>query len=200
MTVQIALLIRHGETDYNREHRLQGTMPVPLNDSGRAQAAALASHLRGVPIDALYASPIRRALETAQIIGAELEIPLHQDIRLREIEFGIFEGMTYDKARQQHPEDVRNWDTSYLSYKVPGGESRRDVQERMRCAWDEITTHAGLRTVAIVTHGSAIALFIRSLFAHPPDEPIKNSSITTLVRKREIWEIAGFSETPHLKA
>ena len=197
MGVQKILLIRHGETNFNSEGRLQGNMPVPINDLGRKQADALGRYLQGSSIDALCTSPIRLALETATIINAHLKLPLEEDIRLREIEFGIFEGFTFDEASLRFPDAVADWDTSYLGYRVPDGESRQDVQLRMREAWDEITARVEPKTVALVTHGSAIALFLRFMFAHPPDAPIRNASITTLERREGIREIAGYAETPH---
>ena len=182
--VQTVLLIRHGETDFNSEGRLQGNMPVPLNDVGRRQAQALGCYLRGQHIDALWTSPIKRSLETATIINSYLKLPLKEDSRLREIEFGIFEGYTYEEAKSRYPDAVADWDTSYLAYQVPEGESRQDVQLRMRDVWDEVMASSAGSTVALVTHGSAIALFLRAMFAHPPDEPIPNTSITTLAAAR----------------
>ena len=198
MSVHKLLLIRHGETDFNRQRRMQGTMPVPLNAHGRQQAAALAYFLQGAAIDALYTSPILRARETAQIIGKALKLPLREDFRLREIEFGIFEGLTYDEASERYPDAAKAWGAGNFAYKVPDGESRGDVQMRMRAAWDDIIEQTDLQTVAVVTHGTAIALFLRGMFAQMPDDPIKNSSMTTLLRCRDIWRIAGFSQTRHL--
>ncbi len=200
MGVQTVLLIRHGETDFNSEGRLQGNLPVPLNDLGRRQAHALGRCLLGCRIDALRASPLMRSLETATIINSYLKKPLEEDGRLREIEFGIFEGLTFEEAKLRYPVAVADWDASYLAYKVPEGESRLDVQLRMREAWEEVTACGAQSTVALVTHGSAIALFLRHMFAHPPDEPITNASITTLQRRDSIWAISGYAQRPHLES
>ena len=200
MGVQKVLLIRHGETDFNSEGRLQGNMPVPLNDLGRRQAHALGRFLQGCRIDTLRASPIKRSLETATIINSYLNLPLIEDGRLREIEFGIFEGFTYEEAKLRYPDAVADWDTGYLAYKVLEGESRLDVQKRMREAWEEITTRGAESTVALVTHGSAIALFLRHMFAHPPEDPIANASITSIERRDSIWAITGYAQTPHLES
>ncbi len=199
MSVANVLLIRHGETDYNRQRRLQGLMENPLNERGRAQAAAVARHLQSLTIDALYTSPIKRAQETAEIIGNHLDMSPCQDNRLREIDFGIFAGLTFAEAERRFPVAHRNWTSGYLAYNVPQGESRLDVQRRMRAAWDELTAHPEHNTIALVSHGSAIAIFLGSLYATLPKRRIKNTSITTLVRREAIWEIQNFADAPHLQ-
>ena len=198
MPVETLLFIRHGETDYNRQHRLQGALPVPLNETGRAQARAVADYLMDAGIGALYSSPMSRALETAQIIGARLKLPPLEDARLGEIAFGDFEGLTQSAAAERHPEAYHRWQSGYLAYPVPGGESRLDVSRRMRAAFDDILGADAAPTVAIVGHGSAIAIFLGSLFAVLPGTRLLNTSITTLIRRGDICEIAGYGETPHL--
>ena len=199
MRVKKVLLIRHGQTDFNRQHRLQGVMSVPLNQQGRTQAKALAQHLKSQPIDAIFTSPLPRAKETAQIIGNVLKQPVQCDARIREIAFGCFEGLTYAQAKQQHPQAHRMWDSGYIDYKVPGGESRGDVQRRMMAAWTEVTSSPDMETVVMVTHGSAIKILLGTLYAQLPDTPLMNTSITTLERWRTVWEITSYAARPHLK-
>ncbi len=198
MSVEKVLLIRHGETNFNRERRLQGVMEIPLNERGRDQAASVARYLKGLSIDALYTSPILRAQETAEIIGNLIGLPPRSDKRLREIEFGIFEGLTFGEVERRFPAAHRNWTTGYLAYRAPQGESRRDVQRRMRAAWDDMTANSDHKSIALVSHGSAIAIFLGSLYATLPGTSIKNTSITTLKRRDNIWEILGFAQTPHM--
>lgn len=198
MSVEKVLLIRHGETDFNRERRLQGVMENPLNERGRAQAASVARYLQGLSIDALYTSPILRAQETAEIIGNLIGLPARADERLREIEFGIFEGFTFAEVERRFPAAHHNWTTGYLAYRAPQGESRQDVQRRMRAAWDDLTARPDCKSIALVTHGSAIAIFLGSMYALLPDTSIKNTSITSLQRREDIWEILGFAQLPHM--
>lgn len=198
MSVEKVLLIRHGETDFNRERRLQGVMENPLNERGRAQAASVARYLQGLSIDALYTSPILRAQETADIIGNLIGLPARADERLREIEFGIFEGFTFAEVERRFPAAHHNWTTGYLAYRAPQGESRQDVQRRMRAVWDDVTARPDHKSIALVTHGSAIAIFLGSMYALLPDTSIKNTSITTLQRREEIWEILGFAQLSHM--
>lgn len=99
MVVETIHLIRHGETEFSSRGRLQGVLPVALNGLGREQAHALGKYLRGLSIDAINTSLVTCALQTATIINTYLQLPLEKDVRLREIEFGIFEGFTYDGAK-----------------------------------------------------------------------------------------------------
>ncbi|MYE27027.1 MAG: histidine phosphatase family protein [Chloroflexi bacterium] len=197
MSVRRVLFIRHGQTDFNRERRLQGAMPVPLNECGRSQSRSLAEYLNAVPIDAIYSSPRSRALETAQIIGEILGQTVRQDERLAEIAFGDFEGHTFAEVEARFPVAFRKWQSGFRPYRVPGGESRLDVQRRMQAAWDDITSKSELETVALVGHSSAMMILLASMFAQLPDKPMKNTSITTLERFEDIWQISAFAEMPH---
>jgi len=197
MSVKKVLFIRHGQTDFNLEHRLQGALPVPLNECGRSQSRALANTLKTIPIDAIYASPRSRALETAQIIGEVLEQTVREDERLAEIAFGDFEGHTFAEVEARFPIAYRKWDSGYRPYRVPGGESRLDVQRRMQAAWDDITSAADMETVAVVGHSSAMMILLASMFARLPEKAMKNTSITTLERFENIWQIRAFAEMPH---
>ena len=196
MSVGKVLFIRHGQTDFNIEHRLQGALPVPLNECGRSQARALANGLKAVPIDAIYTSPRARALETARIMGAVLNHETREDERLAEIAFGDFEGHTFAEVEARYPAAYRKWQSGYRPYRVPGGESRLDVQRRMQAAWDDITSIADLDTVAIVGHSSAMMILLASMFAQLPDKAMKNCSITTLERFEDTWGIRAFAELP----
>ena len=198
MSVSTVLLIRHGQTDFNLQHRLQGALPVPLNDCGRAQSYAVARRLKTTSIDALYVSPRMRASETAQIIGKALGQRIIEDERLAEIAFGDFEGHTFDEVSKLYPDAYRMWEAGYRAYRVPNGESRLDVDLRMRAAFDDIVGERNLATVAIVSHSSAMVIMLASMFARLPDKPMKNTSVTTLKRYRGIWEISAYAEAPHL--
>ncbi len=196
MSATKVLFIRHGQTDFNLEHRLQGALPVPLNETGRSQAKALANYLQTIPIDAIYSSPRSRALETAQIIGAALGQALHEDERLAEIAFGDFEGHTFAEVEARFPAAYQKWESGYRPYRVPAGESRLDVQRRMQAAWDDITSQPHLNTLAIVGHSSAMMILLASMFVRLPVKAMKNASITTLERFEDIWWISAFAEQP----
>jgi len=104
MTATRFCLVRHGETAWNTERRLQGHLDIPLNDTGRAQAAATADALADDRFHALYTSDLARAQDTAQALAARIERPVAQITALRERHYGIFQGLTYDEAMTRHPE------------------------------------------------------------------------------------------------
>ena len=120
MSVREVLFIRHGQTDFNIERRLQGAMPVPLNDCGISQSYALAEYMQTISIDAIFTSPRSRAKETAQIIGDILHQSVQEDERLAEIAFGEFEGFTFAEVAERFPDAYKKWDSGYRRYQRPG--------------------------------------------------------------------------------
>jgi broad specificity phosphatase PhoE len=138
------LIARHGETDWNRERRWQGHADPPLNDAGREQALALAADVGDV--DAIYASDLRRARETAEIVAAENGAPVHLDERLREVDVGDWSGLTRDEIAARFPGATR-W---------ANGETREEMGGRVVAALLEIAAaHQGGR-VLVVTHGGPL--------------------------------------------
>ena len=134
------LLVRHGETDWNAEGRLQGHTDRPLNDHGRRQAKALAERLAGEGADAIYASDLSRAKETAEILGTRLGLPVVIDADLREKNWGNWEGLTGDERIHVEFE----------------GESTQDHRDRVLRAVERIAErHPGQRVV-VVTHGGSL--------------------------------------------
>jgi broad specificity phosphatase PhoE len=138
--VTTLLLVRHGETDWNAEGRLQGHSDRPLNDHGRQQAKALADRLAGESIDAIYASDLARAKETAEIVGERLGLPVVIDADLREKNWGNWEGLTGDERLN-------------VEY---AGETTEEHRERTLRAVERIRErHPGQRIV-VVTHGGSL--------------------------------------------
>jgi broad specificity phosphatase PhoE len=134
------LLVRHGETDWNAEGRLQGHTDRPLNDYGRRQATDLADRLAGEEIAAIYASDLARATETAEIVGARLGLPVVVDPDLREKNWGSWEGLTSDERLTVEFE----------------GESTEEHRERiLRAVARIVERHPGQRVV-VVTHGGSL--------------------------------------------
>lgn len=196
-------LIRHGESDWNVARRWQGFAPTGLNDAGRRQAQALADFLRGQPIHAVYSSDLPRALETARILGAALGVTPQVDTRWREINVGVFQGLTTAEAEQHYPAELAAWRADRPDYRVPNGESRRELQDRAAAAWQDVTAGAGGGAAAVVSHGGTIRLLLHRLFGPEvfDGRPLPNTSITTLARAADGgWALAGAGETPHLGA
>jgi probable phosphoglycerate mutase len=149
------LLVRHGETDWNRERRFQGHADPPLNDTGRAQARALADDLAGEAIDGLYTSDLARARETAEILAARLGaevVPLRE---LREIDVGEWQGLTWPEIEKRFPEGAHAWRDQGHGWR-DSGETYDQLAERVVPALRRIAlAHADGRAV-VVGHGGMV--------------------------------------------
>jgi len=155
------LLIRHGETAWNAESRIQGQLDVPLSNAGIWQAGRLAQRLAGERIDAIFASDLARAWLTAQPIGQSRQIDPVPDLRLRERHFGIFQGHTLDEISTRWPSEFASWRERDPDWAIPEGESGQQFIDRVLHALDEIAhRHAG-QTVAVVAHGGVLDVAYR---------------------------------------
>lgn len=174
MTTRL-LLVRHGQTDWNLMQRWCCNIDVPLNDTGRRQAEALARRLSRTAIDAAYASSLQRAQETARIIVAHRTTPLALRIEhdLRELEVGLWDGLTIEEVQERYPDDhARLWDPSkgYVEdFTSVGGESIIALQERVARAMDSIVARHPDQTVLVVAHGGSLLMYLRHLLDLPLD-------------------------------
>lgn len=148
-------LARHGETDWNAGRRWQGHANPPLNDRGREQAAALARLLAPEPLDAVYASDLRRAYETARVVadGRGLEVTTIPE--LREVDVGSWSGMTREEIRHRFPEGFRRW-AAQEGHGWEDGESYEEMAERVVAALLRVATHHRDGSVLVVTHGGPV--------------------------------------------
>jgi len=154
------VLIRHGQTQWNREGRWQGQADPPLSALGREQAQRAAGELRAAQLDHLYSSNLRRAMETAQIIGAALGLAVIPEARLREINLGRWQGMLSDDIQAQYPEEYRLWHASPLATRPPEGEDVRTLARRVLEAVSEIVRRHPDQLVGIVAHELPIAVVL----------------------------------------
>lgn len=150
-------LVRHGQTDWNLERRYQGHSDTPLNITGIAQAELAAESLVGRDYAAIYSSDLRRARTTAEIIAQRLGMEVILDPRLREVNFGAWEGLISAEIQTRFPVEwnARMADTQHA--RPPGGESVQDVAERMWAALDEFTARHPGQPLIVVSHGLALA-------------------------------------------
>jgi 2,3-bisphosphoglycerate-dependent phosphoglycerate mutase len=155
LAVTTILLARHGETDWNRDNRFQGHADPPLNAAGREQARALAEALAAEPLAAVYASPLRRAAETAEIVAAPHGLAAEPVDALREVDVGSWQGLTRTELEQRHPEQFRRW----LVEQEQGwqdGETYVEMGRRVVPALLALARrHEGGR-ILVVTHGGPI--------------------------------------------
>lgn len=147
-------LVRHGQTEWNSIGRYQGNTDIPLSEVGIAQARACAEAMTDIHIDRIICSDLSRAKVTAEAILGNRDIPFTVDARLREINFGHWEGLTYDEIQARWPEAVHTMYCSPEKVKISGGESFFEVQHR---AWsaleDEMEKAADGETILVVAHG-----------------------------------------------
>jgi len=152
------LLARHGETDWNRIGRWQGQADPPLNDIGREQAAALAEQLAGDGVRAIYSSDLRRASETARVVGERLGLGVVEERGLREIDVGSWSGLTRAEVQERYPEGFARFLAGEIGH---DGETREQLTDRVVAAVERIgAAHLG-ETVVVVSHGGAIRALLR---------------------------------------
>lgn len=162
------ILVRHGETDWNKEHRVQGLSDIPLNEHGMAQARGLSESLRGEKFNRIYASPLLRARQTADIINEHHGLTVHTDERLLELRQGIFEGMTFLEMKETHGEFLMQWMTDPISVAMPQGESLQELYTRASAAIDEIIS-TGTDSL-VVTHNFTLSVLLCAVQHLPVSE------------------------------
>ncbi|KUO49762.1 MAG: hypothetical protein APF76_00510 [Desulfitibacter sp. BRH_c19] len=150
------ILVRHGQTEWNLLQKYQGQTDIPLTDLGRKQAQAAGEYLANIEkIEALYCSDLSRTKETAEIIGNSINLNPKSDSRLRELCFGLWEGLTFTEVYEKYPKEFDNWYNDTHKTKVPEGESFEQLIERaMETLTEILERHTG--TVVVVTHGGVI--------------------------------------------
>jgi broad specificity phosphatase PhoE len=162
-------IVRHGETVWNREGRIQGHTDVGLSETGIDQARKLAHRLSPVRFDAAYASDLCRASDTASIILQGRDVPMHSTPGLREYHKGAFEGLTDAELRSRYPAEYPGYVSKDLDYAPEGGESTRQVSVRMSSAISEIKEKHLDESVLVVGHGGSLRAAMMALLGMPLD-------------------------------
>jgi broad specificity phosphatase PhoE len=148
------LLARHGETDWNRDNRFQGHADPPLNDAGREQAAALADSLAGERLAAVYSSPLRRAVETAELVAARHGLEPRPVDALREVDVGSWQGLTRTEIESRFPEQFRRWLAFGQGWE--DGETYEEMGVRVIHGLSELSARHDGESVVALTHGGPI--------------------------------------------
>ena len=156
-------LVRHGETDWNREDRCQGCIDTDLNNEGLRQAELVAQRLANEEIHAIYCSNLKRAYRTAQIIAKKCGLNVTKSEALNEISFGDWEGLTFEEIRKRHDYDYNVWRLSPHTALFPGEGSLANVYDRVMKYVDEIILQNAGKNILIVSHGGVIKLIILGL-------------------------------------
>ena len=199
----LLFLIRHGETDWVIEGRAQGHTDIPLNGKGRWQAERLAVALKGEPLDAVYSSPLSRALETAKSIARYHHLEVAEEPHLQELDQGDLEGLTREDMKELYPQVLDQWAANPAPLKMPGGESLEELQER---AWEAIMrifdSHPKGQ-VAAVTHSLALLSVICKALGVPLSNVRRLRQSIAGISVLEV-DLGGcallrFNDTSHLK-
>jgi 2,3-bisphosphoglycerate-dependent phosphoglycerate mutase len=199
------LLVRHGETEWNSQRRLQGHLDAALTKAGRAQAKQVSNALADVEIDHIWSSDLGRAAHTCALAFEGRARTLHSAFRERR--YGLFQGLTRDEVGARYPTMWARFRNAEEDFRPVGAESRREFVTRIAAAlWSLHGLHTG-ETCAVVTHGGFIAFAAeytsrQGAGPHQPLPPrgqrVENASVTELVLESGRWRLACFADTSHL--
>lgn len=195
-------LIRHGESEFNRDGRIQGQLDPPLSPLGRQQARLLAEARSGAGLQAIYSSHLSRATATAEALAEAAGLTVIPEPRLVEAGFGEWEGLTRGDIQARFPGQMERWQADPIANRPPGGETIEALQNRAMAAVNELTRrHAGER-VAIVCHGGTIRSILCGALEMPltvyPRLRVENTSVTCLLMTPRRTILASFNDTSHL--
>lgn len=193
-------IIRHGETDYNKNGRFQGQMDIPLNEDGRRQGEMIAARMAGVALDVIYSSDLSRAQETARIVARGQLVALEP--RLREIHVGQVQGMNNAEIKRDFPDF---WASQLLdpdNAPFPGGENAVQLQQRAMEALTAIQARYPQGNVAVVTHGGVIKVIAAGVMEMPlsirPKIVLDNCSLTVVEWSDRGRRVRSLNDTGHL--
>ena len=195
-------IVRHGETPWNAEGRLQGHADIDLSEKGRQQAVAVAKRMADIPIDVAYCSDLARARHTAEIALEYRDVPLRSTEGLRERYYGVFEGLTMEERRAKFPDEFAASLVKDLDFAAPGGESARGMLARMTPVMSEIKERHLDETVLIVGHGGSLRSAVIALMAFPPEATwsfvMANCSLTVIDTFADNSVLRLYNDTSHL--
>jgi len=198
------ILIRHGETLWNTERRMQGQLDSPLTERGVWQACRLGERLQAMPFAALYSSDLPRARLTAQRIADATGHTIINDARLRERHFGVFEGMTQTEMEKHDVEIYTRFMSRDPQYAVPGGESPAGFFARCRAVLEELAARHDGQTIAIVTHGLVLDAAYRAASGLALEVlrpvPLVNASLNWFACDDGRWSAGRWGDADHLGA
>jgi probable phosphoglycerate mutase len=196
-------IVRHGETAWNAEHRVQGQLDVPLNAVGEAQALAAAKVLASERFDVLYSSDLQRARQTAAPTADRISLEVILEKDLRERHYGIFERLTYAEVKTRFPEDYARFLAHDPEFSFRTGEALKDFYARSIAAVTGITERHPGANVLVFTHGGVLDMFYRYVKGMPlsasRDFGIPNAGLNRLEFDPAGWRIHAWAEVAHLE-
>lgn len=203
MTATRLCLVRHGETAWNAERRIQGQLDVPLSAVGHAQARAAAHRLAREDFAAIYSSDLSRALHTAEAAALRLKLPIGRQAALRERHYGVLQTLTYAEFERRHPAAHARFRAREEAFALPGGgESLLQFADRVnRCIDAIVAAHPGGQ-VLVVTHGGVLDVLHRRASGKPLSVPrdfeIPNAALNRMEVEQGRWTLLSWAERSHL--
>lgn len=174
-------LARHGQTAYNHEGRFQGHLPVPLDATGREQAAALAEAAAQVELVSLWSSPLERARETAAAVSARIGLPPHEDARFAETDTGNWTGRSFAEIKAEDPDGFARFLRSDPTFRYPGGESFGEQSDRIQAALADLSAQPSALPALVVCHRGVIRLALAALGDESAGaQEVANAALVTL--------------------
>ena len=196
------IVLRHGETAWNVDTRIQGQLDIGLNATGARQAQQLGAALADETVAAIYASDLSRAWDTARAVAASLGLGVLPEPRLRERAFGQFEGRTFADIEANSPDEARRWRTRDPEFAPEGGESLIVFRQRVTAVAAELAArHAG-EQVVLVAHGGVMDVLYRAATGQELQAPrtwhLGNAAINRLLWTPQGFSLVGWGDTAHL--
>ena len=205
MTGSRLILVRHGVTEWNREGRWQGRLDPPLSDDGRREARLVAARIAADPVlrpARIVSSTLGRASQTAEVIGAALELAVELEPRLMEIGAGEWEGRTHDELEATDGDRYRAWRSQETDARPPGGERLQDAIGRVHELLAELAAGSGPWPTLLVSHGGILRVLANLMLDLPGgwmwNLDVDNASISVAARMGDRWRLERWNDTLHL--
>ncbi|GHC89817.1 phosphoglycerate mutase [Pseudorhodoferax aquiterrae] len=196
------IAIRHGETAWNVDTRIQGHLDIPLNDTGRWQARRVGAALAAEELSAIYASDLGRAHQTAQAVAERAGLPVVADVGLRERAFGSFEGKTFAEIEADWPDQALRWRKRDPAFEPAGGESLLRFRERIVGTLNRLAARHPGGQIVLVGHGGVMDVLYRAATGQELQAPrtwaLGNAAINRLLWTPETLTLVGWADTAHL--
>lgn len=196
------IAIRHGETAWNVDTRIQGHLDIPLNDTGRWQARRVGAALAAEELSAIYASDLGRAHQTAQAVAERAGLPVVADVGLRERAFGSFEGKTFAEIEADWPDQALRWRKRDPAFEPAGGESLLRFRERIVGTLNRLAARHPGGQIVLVGHGGVMDVLYRAATGQELQAPrtwaLGNAAINRLLWTPEALTLVGWADTAHL--
>jgi probable phosphoglycerate mutase len=194
--------IRHGETDWNVARRIQGHIDIPLNETGRAQALAMAFNAAHQRFHAIYSSDLMRTLETAQVLAQREDQDVKPLPQLRERHYGVFQGITASEGAERYPEAYAHYAARDLDYDFETGESLRALAQRVGEGIDWLVRHHRGQTIAAVSHSGVLDVIYRRATGRPLHTPrdfvIPNCALNWFHFDGQGWHLESWADRHYL--